>query len=606
MKLDIWFVLLCISIILITGLGIYILRIRNKRQIHYVFLGLIISIFIWGFSLFLASLDNFSNMLFVYSYFVGVCFVPVSITFLGLVFSHTKIDFNWKHTLLFIFPVIDLIIILTNPYHHLFFVKYHPINTLMEYGMFFRVHTIVSYIYILVGIWYLLYYSIKNSSFFSRQSLLIILGVFVPLVLNALENLNIIKLSTYTTPVAFSFAIVCFTFAILKFQFLNVVPVAMQKIVDLISDSFVVINEDYKIVDFNQTLISTFGSLFNFKRNQNLIAVLSSNSDIDMDTIQLMEYIKRARYEKKTISYEKHIESGEFIKHFAIEITPLIYNNQNLGTIILFKDITELKESIEKIKRAQNQLVERERLASLGELIGGIAHDINSPLSSLQCHVKEIHNLSREYEESIEDPEVTPDDHREIAHEIQDNLNKIEKICGRIANIINSVRNNTRNLSAETYTLIDLSYVIEDLKILLGHELRHGNCEIVYKEDKHTMLMGDPGKLGQVLTNLITNAIQAYEGKPGTVTVEARNTEKEVIISVSDQGEGIRPEIREGVFKKILSTKGTKGTGMGLYISYSIITGHFGGRMWLESETGKGTTFFIALPKDFGKKEHAS
>lgn len=610
LKYNILFTLLLLSTLLILFMAIYIIRIKNKQQIHYAFLSTIIFILFWSFirliQIYLQHAYGYNISFLEYLVYISCILLPISLLYTGIIFAKTRIKFSWKHLFLFIIPVISLFIVFTNNYHHLFIVKYSFISTEFVYGKYYIIHEIYSYLCILVGLYYLVYFSIKNSGFFSKQSILVFSGLLFPLFIVILSTQKIVAMPVYIENISFSFAIICFMLAIFKFDFLNIVPVALQKVVDHISDSFVVVDQQLNIIDYNQSFIDTFSRFLSIKRKDNLINLLNSNELIKHNTAELIKYINISVTEKKSITMEKHMTLHSFDKYFTIEITPILSNNQHIGTIILLKDITELKLSMEKVRQTEKQLFERERLASLGELIGGVAHDINSPLSSLQCHVKEIYNLSEEYEEGIDDKDVTPEDHKEIAHEIQDNLQKIEKICTRISSIVNSVRNNTRNLSGETNTLIDLRYTIEDLKILLGHELRHSHCEIVYKEDKHTMLMGDPGKLGQVLTNLITNAIQAYGGNPGTVEIEAKNGEKEVQISVGDKGPGIDPNIRDGIFKQILSTKGSKGTGLGLYISYSIITGHFGGKMWLESEPGQGTTFFIEIPKILGKKEAAS
>ncbi|MGE5329182.1 MAG: histidine kinase N-terminal 7TM domain-containing protein [Deltaproteobacteria bacterium] len=597
MNLDIWFIFLCISLILVTGLGVYIFKIKNKKQIHYAFLSLMVSVFIWGFSLFLASLNNFSNMLYVYSYFFGVCFVPISITFLGLIFSHTKIDFNWKHALLFIFPIIDLIIIMTNPYHHLFFVKYNPINTLMQYGMFFLIHTIVSYIYILVGIGYLLYYSIKNSGFFSKQSLLIILGVFIPLVLNALENLNIVKLSTYTTPVAFSLGIICFTLAILKFKFLNIAPIALQNVVDQISDSYVIINEELEAIDYNKTFIDIFSQIFTIKRKETLSSILRlSGKTNNINTERLNEYITEAVKERKPVSFEKQIIAGEFDKYFAIEITPIIKNNSHIGTIILLKDITQHKKDMELIQQTQNQLLERERLASLGELAGGVAHDINTPLSSVQTILYSIDKSCQNVKQFIEANQLITPEITEDFESIDKRLKNGNIACERISKIVNSIRNHTRNLSSENIQQFYIMNVLDDVKVLINHQLKNSGCELVITEEEKYSVKGDPGKLGQVFTNLIVNAIQAYDDKPGKVEVNIGRQKNNAVITIADQAGGIPEMFIEGIFNKILTTKGTQGTGLGLYFSYSIITGHFGGIITFQSEHGKGTTFRITIP----------
>lgn len=610
---NIFFILLLMSILLILSLTIIVVKMKNKRQIHYAFLSLLFLMLFWNICVFIQvciqSLYGYTIDLIEYASYIGICLMPISLLYVGIIFARTRIKFHWKHLLLFIIPIISIMMAFTNNYHHLFIVKYSLINAENIMGKYFVIHTVYSYTCILVGLYFLIYFSIKNSGFFSKQSILILSGLSIPLLVNisiTFEIITIPSMPSYIDAISLSFAIICFMFAVFKFDFLNVVPVALQKVVDHISDSFVVVDKQLNIIDYNKAFIDTFSGFITIKRKDNLINILNSNELIKHNTDELIKHINISVNEKKSVTFEKHMILHSFDKYFTIEITPILSNKEHIGTIILLKDITELKQSMEKVRQTEKQLFERERLASLGELIGGVAHDINSPLSSLQCHVKEIHNLSKEYEEGVDDKELTPEDHKEIAHEMQDNLYKIEKICARISSIVNSVRNNTRNLSGETNTLIDLRYTIEDLKILLGHELRHSHCEIVYMEDKHTMLMGDPGKLGQVLTNLITNAIQAYGGNPGTVEIEAQNGEKEVLISVADKGPGIDPNVRDGIFKQILSTKGSKGTGLGLYISYSIITGHFGGKMWLESEPGQGTTFFIEIPKISGKKEEGN
>ena len=597
---DISFVLLHITILMVLTVFIFITRMSGKSQIHYAFLGFIGCLLVWSIGqlleIYTRSAYGYTIMIFVYIYFLGVCFAPISLLYLGIIHAHTKIKFSWIHNILFIPPIVSYLVLLTNQYHHLFFIKYSCFNNQVIFGKFFIFHNIIAYIYILIGLYFLIYFSIKNSGFFSKQSISIIIGTSVPFLVNILSTYKVLVLPSYSTPITFSFAVVFYMIAIFKFQFLNIVPIALQKVVDHISDAFVVIDEQYNIIDFNKAFLLTFGTLITIKRKENLVDLLSFENSINPKIEGLLQYINESISKKKSVMLERDIKLDSLDKYFNVEITPIFSQENHIGTIILFKDITEIKQT-------QQQLLERERLASLGGLIGGIAHDINSPLASLQCHVKEIRNLAQEYEEGIDDCEVTPEDHKEIAKEIKNNLEKMDKIANRIAGIVNSVRNHTRNLNGDNFGLMELRPIIEDIKILLGHELKHNKCELIYKEDRNIYLIGDQGKLSQVLTNLVANAIQSYNGQLGVVEVEAKSTEKEVIISISDKGQGIDQTIINGIFKEVLTTKGTKGTGLGLYISFAVITGHFRGKMWLESEIGKGTTFYISLPKDIELKE---
>ncbi|MGE5473424.1 MAG: histidine kinase N-terminal 7TM domain-containing protein [Ignavibacteriales bacterium] len=596
-ELDIWFGLLCISLILIASLGFYILKMKNKRHIHYAFLGIILSLFIWSFGNFLLGLSNFTNMFFVYFYFLGVCFLPVSLVFVGLAFAYTEISFNWKNKLIFLFPIIDYPIILTNKYHHLFFVKYSPINTLTEYGKFYYIHTIILYLYLFVGLTYLLYYSIKNSGFFSRQSLLIILGTSIPFVFNIFENFHIMTLPIYITPVAFSFTIICLAFAIFKFDFLNIVPIALQNVVDQISDSYVIINEDLEAIDYNKTFIDTFSNIFTVKRKESITKILNPEGNTNnIDAEKLTRYILGAIKEKKPLAFEKQIIAKEFDKYFAVEITPIIKNNSHIGTIILLKDITEHKKDMELIKQTQSQLLERERLASLGELAGGVAHDINSPLSVIMGGMTFIERLFIKYRDSFDNENMTPEKRKEIENEILHQISNSSNASQKIVKIVNSIRNHTRNLSGENIQDFYVSTVFEDIRTLLNHQIKSSGCELEVSAGDNTIVKGDPGKLGQVITNLVVNAIQAYDANPGKIELKSHKEEKRIIITVEDNAGGIPEMYREGIFSKMLTTKGTQGTGLGLYLSYSIVTGHFNGKMWFETEEGKGTKFYISIP----------
>lgn len=590
-----------ISLVLLLFMGIYILKIKNKKQIHFAFLVLIVLLFIWTLSVILEETAyiyfNYSGDLFMYIGYTPVFLSPITLLLTSLIFANTRINFNLKTNILFLPALVSLVILFTNRYHKLFIVKYSIFQDQIVYGKYEMVSTFFACLYTMIALFFLIRYSIKNSGFFSRQAILIIAGTILPVTINILELDESIRLPACSTPIAFSFAVICWILAIFKFDFLNITPIALQKVVDHISDSFIVINENLEVIDFNKTLTDTFDGILNIKRKDNLIELIKSNEVLGEHASMLKKGIHEAITRNKSIGSEIHITSGFFNMFFKIEITPITTSKIHIGTIILLRDITEQKRNIEKIRNTQKQLVERERLASLGEMIGGVAHDINSPLSSLQNFAKESINLIQEYEDSVEDPEVTVEDHKEIAGEMRENINRILSVSNRIAGIVNSVRNHTRNLSGGNSAMVDLKTIIEDMKVLLGHELRRSNCELIYKEDKRTTLSIDQGKLGQVMTNLINNAIQAYEGAPGVVEVNASNTNNEILISVKDYGKGIDPSIKNGIFKEILSTKGTKGTGMGLYISYMIITGHFGGKMWFESEVGKGSTIFFAIPK---------
>jgi len=598
-------ILLLISIILLFLVSFYIIKMKNKKQIHYAFLSLMAAVLIWSLGQLLTMYTNNSNMIYVYIYFIGVCFSPVSILLIGLIFFYTNIKFSYKYLYLALFPIVDYIMLLTNKFHNLYFIKYSIFNNQAEYGSFYFVHAVVSYIYILVGLCYLVYFSIKNSGFFSKQSILIIIGTLAPLMVNIFQTLNIITIPVYYTAISFAFATICYALAILKFNLFNITPIALQNVVDQISDSYVIVNEELEATDYNKTFVDIFSDIFQIKRKGTLAEIIKPEGKIsNIEPDKLVEAINEAIKEKKTVSFDRQIISGAFDKYFTIEITPIIKNDNHLGTIILLKDITQHIKDMDLIKQAHNQLLQRDRLASLGELAGGVAHDINSPLSAIMGGLMFVERLFLKYRDSFNDENVTPEKRKEMEEEILHQIINSSNASQKIVKIVNSIRNHTRNLSGENIQDFYVSSVFEDIKILLNHQLKGAVCELEVEAEDKMLVNGDPGKLGQVLTNLVVNALQAYNGDPGKVMLKSRKEDDNIIITVEDNAGGIPEIYREGIFSKMLTTKGAQGTGLGLYLSYSIITGHFGGRMWFDTEEGKGTNFYISIPIKKIKKEN--
>lgn len=299
-----------------------------------------------------------------YDYFVyiGTCFFPVAVYFTSLVFSNTKIK-SKKSYLSFIVPTISLIILWTNDYHHLFY-KVYSIN-LNEYvgGSYMNIHIIYTYILFAISIITLLKYSIKNAGFFSKQSILIVIGTIIPIVVNILGTFNIISMTVYITPISFSFTILFFALAIFKFKFLNITPIAMQKIVDRISDSYIILDEDYNIIDFNETFLNTFSLNPNDIREKNLFKLSTKNNAFKIDETLFEENLKKLEKSNQTIEFEQSID--KIAKTFSVEISNIFTKNSLLGILVLFKDITQHKNDIQTIQNNQDMLIEQERLASL-------------------------------------------------------------------------------------------------------------------------------------------------------------------------------------------------------------------------------------------------
>lgn len=278
-----------------------------------------------------------------------------------------------------------------------------------------------------------------------------------------------------------------------------------------------------------------------------------------------------------------------------------ITSNDEVGDLTLqFNNIQDLtKEHVEQLQNNQNMLMEKERLASLGQLIGGISHNLKTPIMSISGAAEGLTDLINEYDASIGDPEVTPEDHHAIANDMREWISKIHSYTAYMSDIITAVKGQAVKLSENENDVFTIDELVKRVTILMKHEIRNASLtlETNIEVPSTTTLHGDVNSLVQVVNNLITNAIQAYNGaKDESIILTVKQDNDNLIISVEDHGCGMPDDVQEKLFKSMITTKGKNGTGLGMFMSYSTIKGHFNGDITFTSELGKGTTFNIIIP----------
>ncbi len=267
-------------------------------------------------------------------------------------------------------------------------------------------------------------------------------------------------------------------------------------------------------------------------------------------------------------------------------------------------DITEMKKILEDLEKAyqhlrhtQLQLVQSEKMASLGQLVAGIAHEINTPIGA----VSSMHNtLVRSMDRLTDELEKICAADREIGAKIRKNLKiikeanqVIESGTDRVTTIVRRLRSFARLDEAELKT-IDIHEGLEDTLTLIHHEIKH-DITVIKNYGEIPPIACFPGRLNQVYLNLFVNAKQAIKGK-GEITITTFVKDEKVHIAIKDNGVGISKENMKKVFDPGFTTKGVGvGTGLGLSICYQIIEDHKG-EIKVESEVGKGTTFTVILP----------
>lgn len=279
---------------------------------------------------------------------------------------------------------------------------------------------------------------------------------------------------------------------------------------------------------------------------------------------------------------------------------PITSNDEISDLISYFNKIQKLQQDyLNQIHDKQDMLMEKERLASLGELIGGISHNLKTPIMSISGAAEGLTDLINEYDASIDDSEVTSEDHHAIANDMRNWIDKMHSYTEYMSDIITAVKGQAVALSENATDTFTLSDLLQRINILMKYEIRQASLTLETDISAATSicLYGDVNSLVQVINNLIANAIYSYNGATGKpIILAARQEEDNLIISVVDHGCGMSKDVQEKLFNTMVTTKGKNGTGLGLFMSYATVKGNFNGDITFTSEVGKGTTFNVIIP----------
>jgi signal transduction histidine kinase len=276
------------------------------------------------------------------------------------------------------------------------------------------------------------------------------------------------------------------------------------------------------------------------------------------------------------------------------------------------KQKRELELTLENLKLAQSQLIQSEKMASVGVLTAGIAHELNNPINFVSGNVfplkqdlDEIFSVLKEYDEAIlknklegffTEVEALKEklEFSFLIKEIFSLLKGIEEGANRSSEIIKGLRSFSR-LDDEMCQFYDIHEGIDSSLVLLQNKIKD---QITVRKDYGDFdgLECFPSKLNQVIMNILTNSIQAMDGK-GDLFIQTVSSAIGIKIIIKDNGKGMTPEVKEHIFDPFFTTKDVgQGTGLGLAISYGIIEKH-NGNIDVISEPGKGTEFIISLPR---------
>ncbi|WP_416674736.1 ATP-binding protein [Egbenema bharatensis] len=289
-------------------------------------------------------------------------------------------------------------------------------------------------------------------------------------------------------------------------------------------------------------------------------------------------------------------------------------------------DRTEaLSTTLTQLKQSQLQLVQNEKMSSLGQLVAGVAHEINNPVnfihgnvSHVDTYARDLLNLVHLYDKHFPEPppaiqaEIEAIDLKFLEADLEKALQSMLIGTDRIREIVQSLRNFSRLDESEVKD-VDIHEGIDSTITILQNRLKakgdRPSIQIIKEYGILPLVECYAGQLNQVFMNLLSNAIDALEerdrlrsieeikAEPSTIRIWSGKVRNRIAIHISDNGTGMSEAVRSQIFDPFFTTKPVgKGTGMGLSISYQIVTDRHNGRLWCESTPGKGTKFIIEIP----------
>lgn len=336
----------------------------------------------------------------------------------------------------------------------------------------------------------------------------------------------------------------------------------LRQIVEASPDPIVLVNRDGRVIEFAPTGTPT----------QSTRTVFDT---VDPEATGLLRQHLDAAFSGEVRRFEipqRHSDGGRNVS--SVVFAPIREHGEITKVLAIFRDVTELR-------RAQSQLQQADKLAAMGQLVSGVAHEINNPAAIISGFAQTL---------MLDD--LRPDQ-REIVEMVRDEAMRIGQIT---TNLLAFAR-----MSGPERSLVDVNELVRRTYALRAYHLNTLNVNVQIDLDTaDPRVWANVSELQQMLLNLLINAEQALESHPGArgITLRTRADAAEVRIECRDSGPGIPTDIKSRIFDPFFTTKPEGvGTGLGLSICYGIVRSH-GGRIWVDSEPGKGASFQVALPLD--------
>ncbi len=268
-------------------------------------------------------------------------------------------------------------------------------------------------------------------------------------------------------------------------------------------------------------------------------------------------------------------------------------------TLALEQNNQTLNQSLEQLKQAQSQLVESEKMAALGGLVAGIAHEVNTPIGAALGASSHLRDLVTKVNQNYKNGKLTEQAFERLLSNADSAMTIVVANLERGAELIRSFKRVAVDQSNEQVLLFNLTDYVADVLNSLKPQYKHQPLDIVFEEHHNIIIEQAPGLIAQLVTNLVLNAVShafSAESK-GRIEIRLSQRQQQIQLSIEDNGRGMTPEVCQRIFEPFYTTKrGSGGSGLGLHIVYNIVTQKLQGHINVTSKPSEGTRFDITFP----------
>lgn len=509
--------------------------------------------------------------------YIGIALLPALWILFILKFVGREDLLNKRNTFFIYLPgILTLIGVWTNEYHHLHYKSYSvdysyafPLFK-FEPGIMYILHTIYFYILLFVGLIIQFKKFINADLVYRKQNAIIVLSTLIPWMFNIvylmgyrpMEHLDL-------TPYAFIMTTILIGIGLIRFKLFDIIPVARDKVIEVMQDGVIVLDTKNRIVDINTKMKDIIQE--NYSKN---IKLGESFENYFRSETVLLESIKtQTNYE-----YEWSVNQ----KTFDIKLSPLLDNGTSFnGVILLFREVSDRKAVENKLVQQTEELLSTNELKN--KLFSIVSHDLRNPILSLN----EIVNL---FNEGV----ITDEDIKSYMPLISKNIKStsalLENLLHWSRSQLKGERIQKNNFNLRIAALLQIS--------ILDPLANEKAIKIENSIDETIVVHADRDMIELVFRNLISNAIK-YCKEGGTISLSSRMEEHQVEVCIKDTGIGIAEENLQKLFGlNNFSTPGTNkelGTGLGLLLCREFVTKN-GGKIWVESKLNEGSKFCFTIP----------